>query len=194
MLQKEGYTIGITRTILTREDDRFIPLEERTAIAKKHGADLFISIHCNANRKKDTYGIETYFLNFTGDPEAIQVAARENVTTTKRISDLKDIIKNYLLNSKIDESSRLAQYVQGSVIDQLETNYTHINNNVVKKAPFIVLIGADIPSILVETSYISNPREEKRLRNSRYIDKIAEGILSGIKSYVTEVETASTSN
>ena len=193
-LEKEGYTTGITRTVLTREDDRFIPLEERTAIAKKHGADLFISIHCNAHRKNGVYGVETYFLSFTDDPEAIQIAARENVTTTKRISDLKDIIKNYLLNSKIDESSRLARYVQGSVVDHLGTNYTNINNKGVKKAPFIVLIGADIPSVLVEASYISNPREEQRLRDSRYIDKLAEGILSGIKSYVTGVETASASN
>jgi len=194
LLQKEGHTIGITRTVLTREDDRFILLEERTGIAKKHGADLFISIHCNAHRRSGVHGVETYFLSFTEDPEAIQVAARENVTTTKRISDLKDIIQSYLLNSKIDESSRLARYVQGSVVDHLGTTYTHINNKGVKKAPFIVLIGADIPSVLVETSYISNPREEQRLRDSHYMDKLAEGILSGIKSYVTEIGTASASN
>ncbi|HEY7535482.1 MAG TPA: N-acetylmuramoyl-L-alanine amidase, partial [Thermodesulfobacteriota bacterium] len=114
-IEESGSEFGISRVVLTRENDKFIPLEERTAIAKKENADLFISIHCNAARNNNAHGIETYILSFTNDPDALAVAARENVTTTKGISDLRDIIKKYLLNSKIDESKRLASHVQSSV-------------------------------------------------------------------------------
>jgi N-acetylmuramoyl-L-alanine amidase len=190
-IEQNGDKIGITRVFLTRDDDRFIPLEERTAIAKKLNADLFVSIHCNAARNKNAYGIETYILSFTKDPDALSVAARENATTTRGLSDLKDIIQKYILSSKIEESKRLANHVQTSVVSNVSNNYKPVNNKGVKKAPFIVLIGADIPSILVESSFITNPREEKRLRNHSYVDEIAGGIYSGIKRYSTEVETAS---
>jgi N-acetylmuramoyl-L-alanine amidase len=186
-----GREFGISRIILTREDDRFIPLEERTGIAKREHADLFISIHCNAAKDSEAHGIETYILSFSNDPEALAVAARENVSTTKGISDLKDIIQKYLLNSKIDESKRLAVYIQTSVTTNLAGRYQTVISKGVKKAPFIVLIGADIPSILVETSFITNPREEKKLRDPQYINEIADGILRGIRLYSTEVETAS---
>jgi N-acetylmuramoyl-L-alanine amidase len=192
-IEQVGGDFGISRVILTREDDRFIPLEERTGIAKREHADLFISIHCNAAKDSDAHGIETYILSFTNDPEALAVAARENVSTTKGISDLRDIIKKYLLNSKIDESKRLAAYVQTSVTTNLARKYQTAVDKGVKKAPFIVLIGADIPSILVETSFITNPREEEKLRDPKYINEIADGILRGVKSYSTEVETASVS-
>jgi N-acetylmuramoyl-L-alanine amidase len=185
-----GRGFGVSRVVLTREDDRFIPLHERTAIAKKEKADLFISIHCNAAKNGDAHGIETYILSFTRDPEALAVAARENVSTTKSLSDLEEIVKNYLLSSKIDESNRLANYVQNSVVDLISTKHNPVNNKGVKKAPFIVLIGADIPSILVETSFITNPREEKKLKNPIYINDIADGIFTGVKAYSTEVETA----
>jgi len=190
-LELHGKAIGISRVMLTRSNDRFIPLEERTAIAKKHNADLFISIHCNAAKNKKAYGIETYILSFTKDPEALSVAARENATTKRGLSDLKDIIQDYLLSSKIEESRRFANHVQGSVITNVSHKYKPVKNKGVKKAPFIVLIGADIPSILVETSFISNPREEKRLKSQKFLDEIANGIYSGIKRYSTEVETAS---
>lgn len=190
-IEQDGQNIGITRVILTRNDDRFIPLEERTAIAKKLNADLFVSIHCNAAKNKNAYGIETYILSFTKDPDALAVAARENATTTRGLSDLKDIIQKYILSSKIEESKRLASHVQTSVVSNISNNYRPVNNKGVKKAPFIVLIGADIPSILVESSFITNPREEKRLRSQSYVNEIAEGIYSGLKRYSTEVETAS---
>jgi N-acetylmuramoyl-L-alanine amidase len=190
-IEQNGNKIGITRVFLTRSDDRFIPLEERTAIAKKLNADLFVSIHCNAARNKNAYGIETYILSFTKDPDALSVAARENATTTRGLSDLKNIIQKYILSSKIEESKRLANHVQTSVVSNVSSNYKPVNNKGVKKAPFIVLIGADIPSILVESSFITNPREEKRLRNQSYVNEIAGGIYSGIKRYSTEVETAS---
>lgn len=189
-LEKAGKGIGIRNVHLTREDDRFIPLEERTAIAKKLRADLFISIHCNASRNRSAHGLETYILSFTDDKRSLEVAARENATTTKRVSDLKDIIQDYLLNSKIEESKKFAKYVQNSIYSTVSSNYSPFNNKGVKKAPFIVLIGADIPSILVETSFISNPTEEKRLNSSKYREMIATGIFSGIKQYASEIETA----
>lgn len=190
-IEQNGSKIGITRVHLTRNDDRFIPLEERTAIAKKLNADLFVSIHCNAAKNSNAYGIETYILSFTKDPDSLAVAARENATTTRGLSELKDIIEKYILSSKIEESKRLATHVQTSVVSNISSNYKTVNDKGVKKAPFIVLIGADIPSILVESSFISNPREEKRLRSPRYVSEIAEGIYAGLKRYSNEVETAS---
>lgn len=189
-LDLAGSSFGVSRVILTREDDRFIPLEERPAIAKKEKADLFISIHCNAAKNRDARGIETYILSFTDDPQSLAVAARENVSTTKSLSDLEDIVKNYLLSSKLDESKRLGNYVQNSLIEYISGRYSSINNKGVKKAPFIVLIGADIPSVLVETSFITNPEDEKNYRDPDYINSIAEGIFAGVKAYSAEVETA----
>ena len=192
-LERDGKKIGIEKVHLTRSSDRFIPLEERTAIAKKLKADLFISIHCNASKDRRAKGLETYILSFTNDKRSLQVAARENATTTRKMSDMRDIIKKYLLNSKIEESNRFATYVQKSVHQKVSSKYKPFKNKGVKKAPFIVLIGADIPSILVETSFISNPTEEKRLKSSRYRAKIAEGIFSGIEKYTAETQTASLS-
>lgn len=190
-LDKEGRKFGITNVHLTRSSDRFIPLEERTGIAKKHGADLFISIHCNAARNKNAYGIETYILSFTNDQKSLAVAARENATTSISRSEMANVLKQYLLSSKIEESERFAGYVQNSVVKTVSANYQPVNNKGVKKAPFVVLIGADIPSILVETAFITNPRDEKRLKSNGYIDEIADGILSGIKRFSSEVQTAS---
>ncbi|MEE9252613.1 MAG: N-acetylmuramoyl-L-alanine amidase [Thermodesulfobacteriota bacterium] len=179
-IEKDG---TIPKVILTRTDDRFIPLEERTAIARKLNADLFISIHCNASKRRKAHGIETYILSFTKDPEALEVAARENASNTRGLSDLADIIKKYVLNSKIDQSMSLAKSVQNSIVTTLDGKYSYIKNKGVKKAPFVVLIGTDVPSILIEASFISNPREEKRLKNKKYINTLAEGILAGLKKY-----------
>ena len=190
-LDKDGKKFGITKVHLTRSSDKFIPLEERTGIAKKLGADLFISIHANAARNKKAYGTETYILSFTNDQRSLAVAARENATTSISRSDLDNVLKKYLLSAKIDESEKLASYVQGSIITNLSRKYKPVKNKGVKKAPFIVLLGADIPSILVETSFITNPTEEKRLKSNSYINDLAEGIFSGVKRYSTEVQTAS---
>jgi len=191
ILDKKGKSIGIDNVYLTRSTDRFIPLEERTAIAKKLKADLFISIHCNSSKNRKVVGSESYILSFTKNQRNLEVAARENATTTKRVSDLDDILKQYLLSSKIDESEKFANYVQKSIYSTVSPKYSAFKNKGVKKAPFIVLIGADIPSILVETSFISNPTEEKRLNNSKYRTRIAEGIFAGIKLYSSEIHTAS---
>lgn len=180
----------IERVILTRSTDRFIRLEERTAIAQKNRADLFISIHCNSSKNRKAYGIETYILSFTENPESLAVAARENATNARGASELRDIIKKYVLSSKINESHSLAHKVQNSLIRTLSNNYSKIKNKGVKKAPFVVLIGADVPSILVETSFISNSREEKRLISNRYIDRVATAISDGVIKYSNSTQTA----
>jgi N-acetylmuramoyl-L-alanine amidase len=190
-LDKDGKKFGITKVHLTRSTDKFIPLEERTGIAKKLGADLFISVHCNAARNRQAYGIETYILSFTNDQRSLAVAARENASTGISRSDMENVLKQYLLSAKINESDRFAGYVQSSVVTSVSGKYQPVKNKGVKKAPFIVLIGADIPSILVETSFITNPREEKRLKSNEYVNYLADGIFAGIKRYSTEVQTAS---
>jgi N-acetylmuramoyl-L-alanine amidase len=171
--------------VLTRNSDRFLTLEERTAFANTQGADLFVSIHTNANRDNRAYGIETYFLNLATDEEAIRVAAMENATSTKNISDLQKILYDLMQNAKINESSRLASYVQSSIIGHLKDNrYDRIKNKGVKQAPFYVLLGAQMPSILIEASFISNPRECKRLADPKFQERLAEGVVQGIRSYI----------
>lgn len=173
--------------IMTRNNDKFLTLEERTAIANTKNADLFISIHTNANRDRRVYGIETYFLNLATDKDSILVAARENATSTKNISDLQVILNDLMQNSKINESSRLAAYIQVSMYKQLKKKgYSRIKSKGVKQAPFYVLLGAQMPAVLIETSFISNKRECKRLINSKYQERLCEGIVFGIKKYIKE--------
>jgi N-acetylmuramoyl-L-alanine amidase len=176
--------------LLTRDSDRFIPLEERTAIANTKHADLFVSIHVNASPNAQAEGIETYFLNLTTDEDAMRVAARENATSTKRISDLQKTLKDLMLNTKIDESSRLAGHIQQNVVQVLQTKYSPVKNLGVKQAPFYVLIGAQMPSILVETSFISNERDRERLCQEDYLDQIVEGLVKGIDGYIKEIKLA----
>ncbi len=172
---------------LTRNRDRFLTLEERTAIANTKSADLFISIHTNSHRNPRAYGIETYFLNLATDDEAIRVAAMENATSTKNISDLQTILSDLMQNAKINESSRLAGYVQSSMVRHLKNKrYSRIKDKGVKQAPFYVLLGAQMPAVLVETSFISNPRECKRLTTPKYQERLCEAIIKGIKTYIRE--------
>ncbi len=172
---------------LTRTSDRYLTLEERTAIANTKNADLFISIHTNAAKSRRAFGIETYFLNLATDDESILVAARENATSTKNISDLQTILSDLMQNAKINESSRLAGYVQTALCNCLKrNNYGRINNKGVKQAPFYVLLGAQMPSILIETSFISNPKECRRLINAKYQERLCEAIVDGIKKYIKE--------
>jgi N-acetylmuramoyl-L-alanine amidase len=172
---------------MTRNSDRFLTLEERTAIANTKNADLFISIHTNSHRNRRAFGIETYFLNLATDDEAIRVAAIENATSTKNISDLQNILFDLVQNAKINESSRLAGHVQGSMINHLKRKrYSRIHDKGVKQAPFYVLLGAQMPAVLVETSFISNPRECKRLINAKYQERLCEAIVRGIKQYIKE--------
>ncbi len=174
-------------TVLTRTKDRFLTLEERTAIANTKNADLFISIHTNANKVRQAYGIETYFLNLATDNESIMVAARENATSMKNISDLQEILNDLMQNAKINESSRLAVQVQSSICSKLKRKYSKIRNKGVKQAPFYVLLGAQMPAILIETSFISNPRECKRLVSSSYQDRLCKAITHGLEGYIEEI-------
>lgn len=175
--------------ILTRNSDNYLPLEERTALANTQKADLFISIHTNAHKSKRVYGISTYILNVATDEEAARVAAFENAVSTKRISDLEKILNELMLTSKINESNRLAHAVQWGLSKDLQKNYRNIKDLGVKEAPFYVLIGAQMPSIMVETSFITNKREEKRLASSAYQDAIVEGIIDGIRAYIKQIES-----
>lgn len=172
--------------IMTRNSDRNLTLEERTAIANTKNADLFISIHTNAVRDRRAYGIETFFLNLATDNDAILVAARENATSTKNISDLETILIDLMQNAKINESSRLAVHVQKSMYRRLRKHYRRIKSKGVKQAPFYILLGAQMPAILIETSFISNPRECKRLNNTAYQDRMSEAIVQGIKGYIKD--------
>ncbi|MGD9305345.1 MAG: N-acetylmuramoyl-L-alanine amidase [Desulfobacterales bacterium] len=173
--------------ILTRSGDKFMTLEERTAFANTKNADLFISIHTNSHKNRRAYGIETYFLNLATDDEAIRVAALENATSTKNISDLQSILNDLMQNAKINESSRLAVHVQSSIVSHLKSKrWTRIKDKGVKQAPFYVLLGAQMPSILIETSFISNPRECKRLTDPTYQNRLCEAIVLGIKKYIKE--------
>ncbi len=178
--------------ILTRNSDVFLTLEERTAIANTKNADLFISIHTNAARNKGAYGIETFFLNLATDDDSISVAARENATSRKNISDLQSILTDLMQNAKINESSRLARFVQNSLYGKMKKKYSRIKNKGVKQAPFYVLLGARMPAILIETSFISNKRECARLTSKRYQDELCSAIVDGISGYIKA--TAPTAN
>ena len=178
------------RVIMTRKDDHFIPLEERTVIANTRKADLFVSIHANASRNRKAHGVETYFLNLSTDREAMELAAMENSTSTKNIGQLQSILHDLMQNSKIKESSRLAACVQRSLVGKLRNSYSNVKNLGVKQAPFYVLIGAQMPSILVETSFISNKMESKRLASPAYRQKVAEGVADGIQKYIDAIKLA----
>ncbi len=176
--------------IMTRDSDVYLTLEERTAIANTQRADLFISIHANASRNDRASGIETYFLNLTTDDESISVAARENATSKKNISELQAILNDLLQNAKINESSRLATYIQKSLYANMSKNYSGVRDKGVKQAPFYVLLGAQMPAILIETSFISNPTECKRLADSKYQDALCDGIIAGLRQYIRETQPA----
>ncbi len=171
--------------IYTRQDDTFIPLETRTAIANQEGADLFVSVHANSSHDPDARGVETYYLNFTSSPDALEVAARENAVSEESIHELQDLVKKIALKEKIDESQEFASDVQSSLHSGLAAKNPGVRDRGVKKAPFIVLIGANMPSILAEISFVSNPGDERRLATSEYRQKIAESLYRGIAKYVS---------
>jgi N-acetylmuramoyl-L-alanine amidase len=173
--------------ILTRDRDVFLTLEERTALANTKNADLFVSIHVNANRDHRAFGTETYILNLATDEESIRVAAMENATSTKNISDLQTILTELMQNAKVNESSRLASHVQSNLVAHLGKKYSQINDKGVKGAPFYVLLGSTMPAILVETAFISNPRECKRLLDPAFQDRLCDGLAQGIEKYIDEM-------
>ena len=173
-----------SEVFMTRSTDKFIPLEERTAIANENGADLFISIHANASRDHRVRGIETYFLNFTSDPEALRLAARENATSQESVHELQDLIQKIALNNKIEESQELARDIQTGLYKHMSRISRGISNRGVRKAPFVVLIGANMPSILTEISFLSNSHSERLLKSPSYREQIAKALFNGIENYI----------
>jgi N-acetylmuramoyl-L-alanine amidase len=173
--------------LLTRDQDVFISLEERTAIANSQNADLFVSLHINAHPSSKVRGLETYYLNLTTDAEAMRVAARENATSTHQMSDLQGILSDIMKNSKVRESSRLAQQVHNSILTKARNNgFSNIKNLGVKQAPFYVLIGAEMPAILIEIAFISNEEDVKNLQNVNFITMLTQEIAYGIRTYVSD--------
>ncbi|MCU1308228.1 MAG: N-acetylmuramoyl-L-alanine amidase [Acidobacteriaceae bacterium] len=169
--------------VYTRDDDTFIPLETRTAIANKAQADLFISVHANSSRDATARGVETYYLNFTSNADALEVAARENAVSQKSVFELQDLVKKIALKEKIEESREFATDVQKALHAGLTTKNSNMRDRGVKKAPFVVLIGANMPSILAEISFVSNPGDEKRLQTPEHRQKIAESLFKGVSRY-----------
>jgi N-acetylmuramoyl-L-alanine amidase len=183
--------------VMTRRSNVFIPLEERTAIANREGADLFLSIHANASRNSKARGVETYFLNFASTPDAEAVAARENSASGQTMHKLPDIVKAITLNNKLDESRDFATLVQREMVRHLAKANSQVRDLGVKQAPFVVLIGAGMPSVLAEISFVTHPQEGRLLKSGGYRQRIAEALFQGVQRYqrslkaVTAVATTS---
>jgi len=169
--------------VLTRSDDTFVPLHERTAIANEHKADLFLSIHANSSPAPEVAGTETFFLNFTNSPDALNVAARENAGSDKTVGELKDLIQTITLNDKIEESHTFAGDIQNAIQSQAARSNAAAHNRGVKRAPFVVLIGASMPSVLAEIGFLSNDRDESNLGKPAYRQKVAEALYKGLAQY-----------
>ena len=184
-LEKLLQKVPGVEVILTRRTDEFVPLPERTAIANREGADLFLSIHANASTSAQARGIETYFLNFANNLSAAAVAARENATSGQVMGALPDIVKAIALNNKLDESRDFAMQVQRAMFERLKTANQSLRDLGVKQAPFVVLIGAAMPSVLAEISFVTNPQEARLLKGNAYRQRIAESLLNAIRKYQT---------
>ena len=175
--------------VFTRTDDTFIPLEERTHIANEAKADLFISIHANSSPDHGARGVETYYLNLRGSAEAMEVAARENSVSQENIHDLQDVVKRIAQTEKIDESRELAADIQDSLSKRIQKTVKPVKNRGVRKAPFVVLIGADMPSILTEISFLSNASDEQLLKKPEHRQRIAEGVYQGVAAYLESLNS-----
>ena len=170
--------------VYTRSDDTFIPLETRTAIANKAQADLFLSIHANSSPEPSARGVEAYYLNFTSDPGALDVAARENALSSHSVHQLSDLVRKITLKDKIDESREFAADVDSALYAGLKNGNPGLHDRGVKKAPFVVLIGAQMPSILAEISFLTNPQDAEQLREGSYRERIAESLDAGVERYL----------
>lgn len=175
---------GKFEVILTRDQDIAIPLEKRTSLANQKGSDLFISIHLNASPRKNRTGVETFYLNFSPDPAVNELAARENASSTKNIREIKFIVEKIMKNTKYDESRELAEKVHRNLYSHLKQHFGPRDDLGVKGGPFWVLIGTEMPAVLVEVSHLSNPGEAEALKTDMYRESIATGIFRGIIEYV----------
>lgn len=175
------------QVIYTRKTDVFIPLEERTKIANDQKADLFISIHANSSPEPSATGVETYYFNLTSDKSGLDLATRENATADSSISDLNDLLHRAVLETKREESREFAQKVQASLLAASRKTNNHVRDRGVRQAPFVVLIGATMPSILAEIGFVSNPHDERLLRRSDQREKIAEALYKGVLQYANSL-------
>lgn len=187
LLQQPGVEV-----VLTRRADVYVALEERTAIANRVGADLFLSIHANASRAANARGVETYVLNFATNPEAEAVAARENAGSSKTMSSLPEIVRAIARNNKIDESLDLARMVQAALYERLRRVDRNTRSLGVKQAPFMVLVGATMPGVLAEIAFLTNSREAALLKTERYRQQIAQALFDGIMRYQRSLKQAAT--
>ncbi len=178
--------------VYTRQNDKYVGLEQRTAIANEAKADLFVSIHANSSDDASVSGIETYYLNFNASPQAMEVAARENATAQSSVHDLQDLVTKIAANEKVEESRDLAADIQDSLAAAMRVSNRPERNRGVRKAPFVVLVGADMPSVLAEISFISNPADEQLLKKPENRQRAAEGLFSGIERYLRSVNSLST--
>jgi N-acetylmuramoyl-L-alanine amidase len=182
-LEKLLSNVPGVEVILTRRSDEFVGLQERTAIANREGADLFLSIHANANASAQARGVETYFLNFATTSTAAAVAARENASSGQPMASLPDLVKTIALHNKLDESRDFATHVQRAMIERLRGTNKSVKDLGVKQAPFVVLIGASMPSVLAEIAFVTNSQEARLLRGTAYRQRIAEALFNAIRKY-----------
>jgi N-acetylmuramoyl-L-alanine amidase len=177
-----------SEVVMTRSDDNFVPLETRTAIANQQQADLFISIHANSSRVRSVHGVETYYLNLTSSREALETASRENAASERSIHEMQDLVKKIMLRDKVDESRELAQHIEKALAARKGSGV----DRGVKQAPFVVLIGANMPSILAEVCFISNPQDEKNVKTGDIRQAIAESLFEGVRSYAESLSGTKT--
>lgn len=191
-LEQRLVASGLFEVVLTRRTNEYVPLEERTALANRVDADLFLSIHANASRNRQARGVETYFLNFASDVEAEAQAARENSASEGAMRNLPSMVRAITTNTKVDESRDFAQLVQAALVSSLQELNPNAENLGVKQAPFVVLIGASMPSILTEVSFLSHREEARLLTSDDYRDRIADALLEGILRYQRSLKQVQT--
>jgi N-acetylmuramoyl-L-alanine amidase len=178
--------------VLTRRTNEFVPLEERTAIANRENADLFLSIHANAHKQAGVRGIETYFLNFASNPEAEAVAARENATSLQTMGTLPAIVRAIALNNKIAESKEFATLLQSQLVRRMRAQSAATKDHGVKQAPFVVLIGAQMPSVLTEIAFVTNRPEASLLKQNPYRQHIAQALKDAVVRYQDSLKNVAT--
>jgi len=191
-LEKLLQKVPGVEVILTRRTDEFVVLEERPAIANRESADLFLSIHANASTNAQARGIETYFLNFANNQSAAAVAARENATSALAMGALPDVVKAIARNNKVDESREFATHIQHAMVDRLKASNKSLKDLGVKQAPFVVLIGATMPAVLAEISFVTNPQEARLVKGNAYRQRIADALFNAIRKYQSSLKTTTT--
>jgi N-acetylmuramoyl-L-alanine amidase len=183
--------LGI-EVVLTRTDDTFVALEERTRLANDGRADLFLSIHANSSPTKSVGGVETFYLNYQTGSDDSELASRENASNTRTIGELREVVSKIAMRAKIDESREFALRVQDSLQKNAAKNNKDAKDRGVKRAPFVVLIGSEMPSVLAEIGFLSNARDESLFKGDEYRDRVADALYKGIAAYAETLSRAGT--